>query len=93
MYTFQVHSSVLASSCSMLRKALEDISPLDLDELSIIVSNTTKDELSLFVDYIYGNKLDVRLASSPLYQWIDFEYRPNEQIQQKLMHTAFYPFK
>ena len=73
MLTFQVHSSVLASSCSMLRKTLEDISPLDLDELSIIVSNTANDELYLFVDYIYGNKLDVRLISSPLYQWIDFE--------------------
>ena len=71
----------------MLRKALENIPPLDLDELSIIVSNTCKDELDLFVDYIYGNKMDVRLTTSPLYQWIDFEDRLNEQNQLKFIQS------
>ena len=67
----------------MLRGALEDLSPLDLDDIFVIVANTAKDELDLFVDYIYGNKLDVRLINSPFYQWIDFEYKANELIERR----------
>ena len=62
---------VLAASSSMLKNALKDIAPMDLDEMEIIVPHTTKVELDLFVQYLYGSHLDMRLLYSSLFQLID----------------------
>ena len=62
---------VLAASSSMLKNALKDIAPMDLDEMEIIVPHTTKLELDFFVQYLYGNHLDRRLLYSSLFQLID----------------------
>ena len=66
-----VHSLVLAASSSMLRSALQDIAAKDLDDLVILIPDTSQEELKHFVNLLYRNIYHETLQSSTLMQLIE----------------------
>ena len=52
---FQVHRVLLAAISDMIKMALLDIAPKDLDEVVLIVPDTNKEELETFKNIVHGD--------------------------------------
>ena len=77
-----VHGLVLAAACPVLATALASLPPLDREDITILLADTSGEEVLPFLSHLYGQTLDNTDFSSWLFTLVDFALRPVLQGQQ-----------
>merc|ERR1712156_1044416 len=68
----KVHSLVLGAACPMLQSALEDMAQVDQDEMTVIIPDTNREDLTIFANSLYNiDKTNTNYSS--LMHLINFE--------------------
>ena len=74
-----VHSLVLAAACPSLALALSSLPPQDQEEVTLLLADTAKEELLVFLGCLYGQKQENIDFTSHLFKLIDFNSRSQTQ--------------
>ena len=71
-----VHGLVLAAACPVLATALASLPPLDREDITILLADTSAEEVLPFLSHLYGQTLDNTDFSSWLFTLVDFALTP-----------------
>ena len=85
-YTVRVHGLVLAAASPLLASVLSSLPPIELEDTTIILPSTFKEELIPFLSHIYGQTLDDTDFTSSLFRLIDFNLSARLQ-EEKLVEV------
>ena len=64
---------LLAAISGIMKRALLDIAPKDLDEVIVIVPDTNKEELEHFQNFIYGHNFEKQPFAPKLFELLQIE--------------------
>ena len=68
----------------MLQSAMEAMGQIDQDEMTVIIPDTTKEDLLIFGNYLYNNKnINKKNINSSLLQLINFASETHGQSQEE----------
>ena len=82
-YSVRAHSLVLAAASSLLANLFSSLPATDQEDLTLVLTDTTREELIPFLSHLYGQTLDIRQDnpnfSSHLFQLVDCHQRSKVQ--------------
>ena len=74
-YSVRAHSLILAAASSLLANLFASLPATDQEDLTLVLTDTTREELIQFLSHLYGQTLDIRQdnpnLSSHLFQLVD----------------------
>lgn len=82
-YSVRAHSLILAAASSLLANLFASLPATDQEDLTLVLTDTTREELIPFLSHLYGQTLDIRQDnpnfSSHLFQLVDCHQRAKVQ--------------
>ena len=78
-YSVRAHSLILAAASSLLANLFSSLPVTDQEDLTLVLMDTTRDELIPFLSHLYGQTLTSPNPSNHLFQLVDCHQRPKVQ--------------
>ena len=83
-FSVRAHSLILAAASSLLASLFSSLPTTDRDEMTLVLADTTQEELVPFLSHLYGQTLENTNFSSHLFQLIDCHQRQKVQEDEVL---------
>ena len=83
-FSVRAHSLILAAASSLLASLFSSLPTTDRDEMTLVLADTTQEELVPFLSHLYGQTLENTNFSSHLFQLVDCHQRQKVQEDEVL---------
>ena len=86
-FSVRAHSLILAAASSLLASLFSSLPTTDRDEMTLVLADTTQEELVPFLSHLYGQTLENTNFSSHLFQLIDCHQRQKVQQEDEVIEA------